>query len=275
MKPSRLVFGLVVLLLMGAALEEWVRKGNAAFERGDYETAVAFYELAEGRIGDPGLAAFNKAAALYQLRDYARASEQYAAALEDAGGVRRVKALYGLGNAQVQLGRDAFGTQALEPLALAVRHYQDCLREEAQLEPKDREICRETFDHARANLQVAEAILAKKRRERPPDASTGQDREPNAGEPGDERTPDGGPGGRKPQRVGRAPGKPVDPGEAADLGGDSHRPGAGNLTTQLTGGVTLDASRALEHLQETMSRLRSDRARALSSVLESCGARDW
>ena len=44
--------------LLGAApaanVEQLLRDGNAAFERGDYEQAIAFYGQAEDRATDPG-----------------------------------------------------------------------------------------------------------------------------------------------------------------------------------------------------------------------------
>ncbi len=274
--PRCALCALLLLVLAGGAIEDWVRKGNAAFERGDYEAALAYYSTAEERILDPGLAAFNKAAALYQLGDYARAAEHYACALEDAQGVRRAKALYGFGNARVQLGRAGIGKQAVEQLLLAIRSYQDCLKDETQLGPAEREACGQTFQNARRNLRLAEAILVKKKAERQSDASTGSDssKDSDSGTEPDANRAERGPDGRSPTRAVRPKGKPVDPGEGADA--DQHPPGAGNLPTNVSGAMTLDAGQALDYLQETMQRLRRDRARALGAVIENgAGVRDW
>src|SRR5713101_7133385 len=86
--------------------EDLLRRGNALYERGDYVGAAAAYAEAEARITDPGLAAFNKAAALYQKGLYRDAELAYRCCLEDAVGPRRTFALYGLGTALVRQGRE-------------------------------------------------------------------------------------------------------------------------------------------------------------------------
>src|SRR5262249_38763613 len=71
-----------------ADAEEQVRQGNAAFDRGDYETAVALYQQAGTRISDPGLAAFNEGTALYRLGRYREAELRFRCCREDAEGAR-------------------------------------------------------------------------------------------------------------------------------------------------------------------------------------------
>lgn len=271
-----MLLGLSVLLVMGAGPKDWVRRGNAAFERGDYLEALEWYERAEGRILDPGLAAFNKAAALYQLGDYGRAAEQYACALEDAAGPRLANGLYGLANAQVQQASGLAGPQAVELLQEAIRNYQACLN----LEDHPDGPPRETFANARANLQIAEQWLARKKLEQPQDAPTkdGAPEEPQANE---EEGPDGRRNDYRPgrrsrsnrldQRKGAA-----DPAEGPMPDHQPRSPGAGNLPTRLAGGASLEPDRALHFLEEAMQRVRRDRARALSAVIEGAGAvRDW
>ena len=69
--------------------DDLVRLGNAAFERGDYGSAVGCYEKAEALITDPGLVAFNKGASLYRLDRYREAELHYRRCLSDATGPRR------------------------------------------------------------------------------------------------------------------------------------------------------------------------------------------
>lgn len=69
-----------------------MRLGNAAFGQKDYDAAVNFFEAAEARTADPGLVAFNKAAALYRLGRYAEAERHYRMCLEDAEGPRKAQA---------------------------------------------------------------------------------------------------------------------------------------------------------------------------------------
>jgi len=83
-------------------LDGLVRQGNAAYDVEEYQDAVTLFERAEDRSLDPGLVAFNKAAALYRLGEYAEAARHYRRCLEDAAGLRRARALFNLGNALVQ-----------------------------------------------------------------------------------------------------------------------------------------------------------------------------
>src|SRR5580693_7795049 len=91
----------VALLLAGAAPEltpeDYVRKGNAAFEREDYNAALEAYSRAEERTTTPGLVAHNKAATFFRLARYDEAARAYESSLEDATGPRAAALLYDLG----------------------------------------------------------------------------------------------------------------------------------------------------------------------------------
>jgi Ca-activated chloride channel family protein len=109
----------VALVLAGAAplaaaddaekTQEWLRLGNEAFQHKDYPLALKYYEQAEERAGDPGLVAFNKAAALYRLGRYREAELCYLRCLQDRGGPaeRLLKAKYDLGTVLLLRGGDA------------------------------------------------------------------------------------------------------------------------------------------------------------------------
>src|SRR5262249_44496254 len=115
---------LVDRLLPAPSSEEWVRRGNAAFEREAYAEAAEFYEKAERATTDPGLAAHNRATALYRLGRHRDAELLYRCCLEDATGRRRACALYGLGNALLQQSPER-GASVLRD---AVAAYERCLR---------------------------------------------------------------------------------------------------------------------------------------------------
>jgi tetratricopeptide (TPR) repeat protein len=135
------------LLLVGSLAEEMLRRGNAAYERGDYDRAVAAYAEAEVRTSDPGLAAFNRAAALYQKGLYREAELAYRCCLEDAAGPRRTFALYGLGTTLVPQGPQR-GANILHE---AIRCYEECLRQQG--------ISAELADDARHDIELAKLLI--------------------------------------------------------------------------------------------------------------------
>jgi tetratricopeptide (TPR) repeat protein len=130
---------------------QFVERGDTAFERGDYADAVAAYSQAEGRHPDPGLVAFNQAAALYRLGRYRECALAYRCSLEDASGTRRARALFNRGNALVQDAREA----ELGELEEAIQAYEECLRQPA-VEPG-------LHEDARYNLELARVLLANAR----------------------------------------------------------------------------------------------------------------
>lgn len=158
------------LSLIGAAPnadpEEQVRQGNAAFARGEYDSAVKLYASAEGRITDPGLVAFNTATALYRLGRYPSAEWHFRLCLQDATGPRRARVLYGLGNCLVHTA----GERNVEALGEAIRCYDQCL----QVEDLDPDLAAD----ARHNLELAKLLWARARSSTPekdPDKANGAD----------------------------------------------------------------------------------------------------
>jgi hypothetical protein len=150
-------------ILPAPSPEELIRRGNAAYERDDFEAAVVRYTQAEGRITDPGLAAFNKAAALYRRRLYRDSELQYRCCLEGTAGLRRSRGLFGLGNALLQQGP----TRGPDVLRDAIRCYEACLRQD-DLDP-------DLADDARHNLELAQLLLA----QAPPKSEKPRDDEPD------------------------------------------------------------------------------------------------
>jgi tetratricopeptide (TPR) repeat protein len=135
------------LLVTSTPVEDALRRGNAAYERGDYEAAASAYSEAELRTTDPGLASFNMAAALYQKKLYRDGERAYRCALEDAVGPRRTNALYGLGSAMVQQGRE----RGAEVLREAIRCYEACLQQP--------DVSAEMADDAHHNIELAKLLI--------------------------------------------------------------------------------------------------------------------
>lgn len=173
--------GLLPALLAAATaeMEDLVRKGNAAFHRGDFAAAAQCYQRAQARATDPRLVAFNLATANYYL---ARAGEPAAlGAAEEAyrsclerDDPRRAEALFGLGNCL--LVRGSAGKLDPLPLRAAIDRYTECLREpgcDARLAAD-----------ARHNQQRARLLLL----QAPPVSAEGPEQDPGGEEkPRDDR----------------------------------------------------------------------------------------
>jgi tetratricopeptide (TPR) repeat protein len=162
---------LVIALLAAAPADDaddLVRQGNAAFAREDYETAIKLYEQAEVLTTDPGLVAFNKAAALYRLGRYGQAELHYRCALEGATGPRRLRALYDLGNSLVKRA----GGSNVRALQEAVGRYETVLRE-ADADP-------DLLNDARDNLKVAKALLVQAQAAARKNESEPKDKDPSS-----------------------------------------------------------------------------------------------
>ncbi len=213
-------------VLLGAAMPadrgyDLVRQGNAAFERGDFQNALALYAQAEDAIPDPGLLAFNEGTVLYQLacaeRDAAtrrlrfrEAERHYRCCLADATSPRRTRALYDLGNTLVEQA----GPRDVERLREAVSCYQQSLAS-ADIEPMLSEDARHNLQIAKVRLQRAEA--ARQRSPAAPDDP--EDSRPSVPKPDGDNGSEGPglePGAAQGDLTGTAaPGKMVrDPGSA-------------------------------------------------------------
>jgi len=146
--PRILLLLAIPILIAGTRPEDALRRGNMAYEHGDYESAVRAYAEAESTITDPGLAAFNRAAALYQKGMFRDSEHAFRCTLEDAVGQRRTFALYGLGSALVQQGRE----RGAEVLRDAIRSYEACIQRD--------DINADLADDARHNIELAKMLLA-------------------------------------------------------------------------------------------------------------------
>jgi Ca-activated chloride channel homolog len=189
---ARTALVMVALCLISAAprssWEALLRDASEAFARDDFQRALELCEQAAERTTDPGLVAFNKAAALYRLglieddeqraqAYFHEAARHYRLCLEDAAGERRARALFDLGNALLQQARDT-DARLLEQ---AIGAYEQCLEEPAETG---------LLDDARHNLELAKVLWLRAKAAR---ASTDPQRDPPELNPGSpQRKPDPG-----------------------------------------------------------------------------------
>lgn len=176
-----LVILIVLILIVAAAprsmVDDLVRRGNAAFETKDYAGAVRSYEQAEALTTDPGLVAFNKASALYQLALsskvpheklalFRRARDHYRCAADDPAAPRRRLARFGLANSLLQGHGEDVGA-----VREAIACYRDCLKRDVL----DESLLTDT----RHNLEVAKLtlvrLLARRDSDKPPPDQGGND----------------------------------------------------------------------------------------------------
>jgi tetratricopeptide (TPR) repeat protein len=176
MTRIRLVGILTSLLLLVAAaprssIDDLIRSGNQAFEAKKYAEAVRLYQEAEVLATDPGLVAYNKAAALYQMAlaantpseaivYYRGAEEHFRCAAEERSAPRHLLARFGLANSLLQ-GRAGDAGAIRE----AIRSYREVLTADG--------LDGALLDHARHNLGVAKLHLlrleARKDPRKPPE----------------------------------------------------------------------------------------------------------
>jgi tetratricopeptide (TPR) repeat protein len=254
--------------------EDLVRQGNAAFERGDFAGAVELYARAEERTTDPGLIAFNEAAALYQLGRYRDAELRLRRCQEDATGSRRSRLLYNLGNCLVQEA----GSRRPGRLREAINVYEQCLQQEG-IEP-------ELTADARHNLEVARLLLQKAQSSRESQNESSEDQSSATPQPEDQRN-DARPGGDQAMttlpngvdRAGQAVNQVGDRNTAPNKTGQPPPPGKGNLPPipdeeELTAMSPEDAA---QHLKQAASRIAQERRayRERPMPAPPANVRDW
>lgn len=152
-RAHTIALAMLALFLVSAApsvVDDYLRLGNEAYTQKDYKQALEWYAKAEWNALDPGLVAFNKGSALYQLGRPSEAALHFERCLEDDAAPleRRQKALYDLGTARLK----ASPQTDPEQLKQAVEAFRACL----ELAPP--EVLRED---ARYNLELAQLLWLK------------------------------------------------------------------------------------------------------------------
>jgi tetratricopeptide (TPR) repeat protein len=275
MKRLFLLIGLSPLVILVASAApvmdpvELLRLGNAAYTRKDYAGAVELYNKAEIRATDPGLVAFNKAAAFYHLGNFRAAELLYRASLSDAEGLRRFHLVYGLANCLVQQAadRDAKG------LKEAIDLFEQCISQ------GDSDLAGD----ARHNLELAKMLLLRAQTRHVKDP---EDQDPDHGPQSDppdkngpklDGTPDPGPG--MPKNGGEELPKQPNSSHQAQAAKEPPAPGKGNLPPipDTQDPVAMTPEDAAAHLNQATSRILQERQKHKHMGLKkpTPGAKDW
>jgi Ca-activated chloride channel family protein len=257
-RNNLLLAGLAFLILSAVPVDDpeiCTRRGNEAFEAGQFATALEWYARAEERTTDPGLVARNLAAAYGRLGSWGDAELHYRRCLDDATGLRRARTLYDLATCLLHRSR----TTDVAMLAEAMRLLDECARH-VDADPALREDA--THNRALAARLWAEAVKS---------APPGQDTKPSTNDnrsssrrPGDRGSPDTPATSGTPQRTGSEPDKTSDPRNQRPIATDEPNPGAGNLSPIPDVGelAPLSAADAAAHLQAAVNRIRLDQAKS-------------
>jgi tetratricopeptide (TPR) repeat protein len=248
-----------------------VREGNRAYSRGDLATALEHYTLAGERTTDPGMVAFNEAAALYQMGRFREAELSWRRCREDAVGPRRARAVYNLANCLVQQVKGNEAGRLREAISL----YRGCLQEA----DSDAELA----DDARHNLELARALWLRARtaKDGRPDSNDeqGSDQPP----PDDPKQPDQ-PGSEEaaaaqPARNGKPERGSEQPGDASAQPDQQPPPGKGNVPPLPDEDdlVRLSEEDAAEHLRQAAARIRRESREHRQQPRPAAAARvkDW
>jgi hypothetical protein len=266
---------LAAQILSPPEVEALVRQGNTAFGKGDYATAITFYERAQKRATDPGLVAFNLATAYYQE---ARAGRSPALAQAEVayrsclgpGGSRRTRALFGLGNCL--LLRGTIGKLDSFMLRAAIDRYGECQREATDPQLRADAL----HNQERARLLLAQTAPGTTDGPEPNHQDEGKPEEPN--DPGrmtGDRSRQAGQEG-DPDREGGTTRGDEQPGERGDT---KRSPGRGALppVPDRADAPPLSGPDAESHLQRASKRIHDDLVhhRRGRSRPPSPGVRDW
>jgi Ca-activated chloride channel family protein len=270
-----LAAGMIVLLAsagMPPDAEPLVREGNAAFSAGDYPGALEFYDRAELGATDPGMVAFNRAAACYRLGRFAEAAAGYRQCLEDdlIPASRRSRAHYDLGTALVKQS-DATSAPLLRQ---AVSAFRACLAQPG--------LDGDLHADARHNLELAQMLWLKARAANPNDPpENGGDDQPPDKQPKKSNGPDkdrkgNDPGGAQgdPDKTGQ-PGN-AGPGAAGKGNKDKIKPGDIQFLPDADRVVQLPPEETDAHLDGIIERiLQERRAYWQKSAQAPKDARNW
>jgi tetratricopeptide (TPR) repeat protein len=258
----------------GESPDELIRRANAAFLHGDAEVAESLYKSAEERTGDPGLVAFNQAAALFQQGDYYAAEVHYARTLDDRACPpdRAAKAWFNRGTCLVRRG----GAAAIYRSAIAC--FDRCLDSNAADEPLKAD--------ARHNLELAKLLWAEanKKAAKPdnPNLPTREEEKPEPpqspkSDPGQENNGEADTG-KKETRPAPAPGTNPVLKDGAE-GGNRVPADVPNPQALLDENTPqkLSEEETREYLRRTEQRLRDERRRMLRILYgpDRPGIRDW
>ena len=264
MSRPRTALGIALALaLVGAAPgpdpEVLLREGNEAFARGDFARAAALYEKAEVRATDPGLVAFNLAAAKYRLAEadgspqaLLEAEQAYRCCIEP-GAPRLAAALYGLGNCLLLKA----GDRDAATLKAAIECYDRCLREANPDEALADDV-RYNRERARLALQQLLAQSGRPKEDRPNGEDDHNPERPDRAplqNPNGDLGPDGQGGQAGPAMVKPGPGQGPVPSDERPPGGQGTLPPVPDRADP----APLSPQDAAAHLEQANRRILEER----------------
>ena len=122
-----------ILLVLPLFLVGWIggwsqaiKRGNAHYKAEAYDAALEAYQSAAEDRPEAAISRYNLGTALYQKKQFEKASDEFRRSLDTANSVHQAQGYYNLGNTQVQLN-DIEG---------AIRSYKSALR----LNPADLDV---------------------------------------------------------------------------------------------------------------------------------------
>lgn len=182
MVKSIIYFCMLFLFLLCIAAddrEQALQSGYRAYLEKDFDSAIRQYEIAMLNSDDPGKIACELGAILAQAERFQESAQYFTRSLEDAQGIRRVKAAYGQATALTKVAEQMQGRRAVALLQRALPSYEMALRELATLSADEAKSLPEMKAHAEHNRGVAQALLARKQKEPdPPDNQEDPDPSP-------------------------------------------------------------------------------------------------
>ena len=141
-RPVHYILLVLPLFLIGwiGGWSQAIKRGNTHYKAEAYDAALEAYQSAAKDRPEDAISRYNLGTALYQKKQFEKASDEFRRSLDAADPIHRAQGYYNLGNAQIQLN-DIEG---------AIRSYKSALR----LNPADLE--------AKHNLELALEKLEQK-----------------------------------------------------------------------------------------------------------------
>lgn len=100
--------GLIVLVLVSGVLagagQDAVKAGNDAFDEGQYDEAMARYQVGEAEAPESPQLFYNIANLMYEMGKYEEALDHYSGALESEDAQLHARANYNMGNTYFRMG---------------------------------------------------------------------------------------------------------------------------------------------------------------------------
>jgi len=160
---------LIALLCIAADnVEDALQAGYRAFLNQQYEAAIAKYEQAMTQSPDPGRIACDLGCILAQAGRYTEAAQAFTRSMEDAQGLRRIRAAYGQATALTHIAVRMQGKRAVAVLQRALQSYELVLRECSSLTSEEAGTWPSVKADTEHNRSIATALLTQKQKEPDP-----------------------------------------------------------------------------------------------------------